>query len=163
VILPGAASASATPVGIAVPMPPEAPRYAGFWIRAVALFIDTLILSVPLGVIWFFFWPDPTVPGSGNLFFAASAIAGLQILYFAGLWASPMQATIGQKMCRLRVIHDKDDQRVSFSTAVGRLLAMAVSSLTLGIGYIMAGFTERKRALHDMLAGTCVVKARPYV
>ena len=158
VILPGAASASARPIGIATPIPPQAPRYAGFWIRTVALVLDSIILAIPLGVIWYLFWPDPDIPASGNLFFAASAIAGLKIFYFAGLWASPMQATVGQKMCRLRVIHDRDDPRVSFSTAMGRLLAMALSSLTLGIGYIMAAFTDRKRALHDMLAGTCVIR-----
>lgn len=159
VILPGAASASARPIGIATPNPPKSPIYAGFWIRAVALFLDSVILAIPIGILWFVFWPDPSDPGSGNLFFAASAVVGLKIFYFAGLWASPMQATLGQKMCGLRVISDRDDPRITFSRAVGRLFAMALSSLTLGIGYIMAAFTERKRALHDMIAGTCVVKA----
>lgn len=158
VILPGAASATERPTSIATPIPPEAPHYAGFWIRAVALFLDSLILAFPLALIWYYFWPDRNDPNSGNLFFAAASIAGLKIFYFAGLWTSPMQATIGQKMCRLRVMRDRDDPTISFSTATGRLLAMAVSSLTLGIGYIMAAFTDRKRALHDMLAGTVVVK-----
>ncbi|MEP7014559.1 MAG: RDD family protein [Verrucomicrobiota bacterium] len=160
VILPGAASASTTPIGIATPIPPESPVYAGFWIRAIALFLDSIILTIPIGILWFVFWPDPTDPGSGNLYFAASAVVALKILYFTVLWASPMQATLGQKMCGLRVITETDNPRISFARAVGRLFAMGLSSLTLGIGYLMAAFTERKRALHDMLAGTCVVKAR---
>jgi len=160
VILPGAASSSLRPIGIATPTPPEAPRYAGFWIRAVALVIDALILGVPIGILWFKCVPNPKDPGSGNLLLAAVAIAALKIFYFAGFWSSPMQATLGQKICGLRVLRETDDGRVTFQRALGRLFGMGLSSLTLGIGYIMAAFTERKRALHDMLAGTCVVKSR---
>ena len=158
VILPGAASASARPISMATPIPPAEPIYAGFWIRAVAFIFDAVILGVVVVFIWFLLAPDAAAPGSGNLFLAATAVAALKILYFAGLWASPMHATFGQKIFGLRVIRDMDDPDVSFSRAIGRLLAMVLSTLTLGIGYIMAAFTERKRALHDMLAGTCVVK-----
>lgn len=161
VMLPGAASSSPTPMGIATPTPPEAPVYAGFWIRAVALVIDSLILTVPIGIFWFTLWPNPNDPSYGDLLFlAAAAMAALKLFYFAGLWSSPMQATLGQKICGLRVLRETDDGRVSFLRAIGRLFAMALSSLTLGIGYIMVAFTERKRGLHDMLAGTCVVKSR---
>ena len=160
VILPGAASASSTPFGMATPVPASLPAYAGFWIRALALIIDSVILAIPIAILWFVLWPSPAGPGSGNLFLAAGAVAALNIFYFAGLWASPMQATLGQQMCGLRVMRDGDNQRISLSLAIGRLLAMALSSLTLGIGYIMAAFTARKRALHDMLAGTCVIKMR---
>src|SRR3982750_394786 len=76
VILPGAASATTRSTSIATPIPPEAPRYAGFWIRAIALLIDCLILAIPIGAFWFVFRPEPNDPGSGNLFFAAAAIAG---------------------------------------------------------------------------------------
>ena len=120
--------------------------------------IDTVILVVPSVVLWFAFWPNPVDPRSGNLFLAAIAATAVKLFYFAGLWASPMQATLGQKICGLRVVRDGHDPRISFSRAVGRFLAMAVSSITLGIGYIMAAFTERKRALHDMLACTCVIR-----
>lgn len=160
VILPGAASSSLRPVGIATPTPPESPGYAGFWIRAVALIVDSLILTIPIGGLWFMLLPNPNDPSSGNLLLAAVAAAALTIFYFAGLWSSPMQATLGQKICGLRVLRETDDGRISFLRAVGRLFGMALSTLSLGVGYIMAAFTERKRALHDMLAGTCVVKRR---
>ena len=158
VILPGAASSSLRPIGIATPTPPEAPRYAGFWIRAAALIIDSLILAIPIGGLWFALLPNPNDPSSGNLLLAAVAAGALKVFYFAGLWSSPMQATLGQKICGLQVLRETDDGRISFLRAIGRLFGMGLSSLTLGIGYIMAAFTERKRALHDMLAGTCVVK-----
>ena len=158
VILPGAASASAMPIGMATPIPPAEPIYAGFWIRAVAFIFDGVILAMFSSFIWLAFARDVVVQGSGNLLLVATTVAALNIFYFAGLWASPMQATFGQKIFGLRVVRDRDDPEVSFSRAIARLLAMALSSLTLGVGYLMAAFTERKRALHDMLAGTCVVK-----
>ena len=159
VILPGAASSSSRPTGIARPNPPAALAFAGFWIRALALIIDSIILVIPMGALWYFFWPDPFDPFSGNLVLAAVAGGAIKLFYFAGLWSSPLQATLGQRICRLRVIHNTDESRISFLRALGRFVAMGLSTLTLGIGYLMAAFAERKRALHDMIAGTCVVKA----
>lgn len=51
-----------------------------------------------------------------------------------------------------------DGERISFGRGVVRVIGMMLSGLILGIGYFMAAFTERKRALHDMMADTCVVK-----
>jgi uncharacterized RDD family membrane protein YckC len=160
VLLPGAASARTIPIALATPNPPEAPRYAGFWIRAVALVIDSAILGIAIAVCWFGLWPNPTDFSFSNIWPAAIVVAALKILYFAGLWASPIQATPGQLLCRLRVVSGRDDPRISFLRALGRLFAMVLSTLTLGIGYIMAAFTERKRALHDIIAGTCVLRVR---
>ena len=56
-------------------------------------------------------------------------------------------------------ITDMHGQRLSFLHATGRFFAKIITGLIpLGIGYIMAGFTERKQALHDMIAGTLVVR-----
>ena len=162
VILPGAASARTISTAIAIPNAPEEPHYAGFWIRAVALMIDITLLSIAIGVCWFGLWPNPVNFTYNNIFPAALVVAALNIFYFAGLWASPMQATPGQKLCRLCVIRERDDPRVSFTRALIRLFGMVLSSVTLGIGYIMAAFTERKRALHDVIAGTCVIKVREF-
>ena len=59
-------------------------------------------------------------------------------------------------MLNLRVT-DLDGQRISFGRASGRFFGKIISSLTMTIGYIMAGFTERRQALHDMIAGTLVL------
>jgi uncharacterized RDD family membrane protein YckC len=56
-------------------------------------------------------------------------------------------------------VTDVNGQRISFLHATGRFFAKIVSGLIpLGIGYIMAGFTQRKQALHDMIASTLVVR-----
>jgi uncharacterized RDD family membrane protein YckC len=48
--------------------------------------------------------------------------------------------------------------RISFGRATGRYFARWISNMTLTIGYIMAGFTAKKQALHDIIAGTLVMR-----
>jgi uncharacterized RDD family membrane protein YckC len=73
------------------------------------------------------------------------------------LWSSPMQATAGQRICGLRII-PAIGGKMSFARGLLRVFAMVLSALIFGAGFIMAAFTERKRGLHDMIAGTYVVK-----
>jgi uncharacterized RDD family membrane protein YckC len=144
--------------------------YGGFWIRFVAWFIDGIIIwiaSWPIrmmfGVLWHVprFGMGPYYGGLGRLFTVLPFIWGGNILvswlYEALMTSSAWQATLGKKILNLRVTDDAGN-RLSFIHATGRHFAKYVSNLTLGIGYIMAGFTDRKRALHDMLAGTLVRK-----
>ena len=79
------------------------------------------------------------------------------MVYFALLESSERQATFGKMALGLKVT-DLNGNRISFGQAVGRNLAKYISLVTLLIGYIMAGFTERKQALHDMIASTLVFK-----
>ena len=55
-------------------------------------------------------------------------------------------------------VTDLQGKRISFARATGRHFAKLLSGMILLIGYIMAGLTERKQALHDMIAGTLVVR-----
>jgi uncharacterized RDD family membrane protein YckC len=55
-------------------------------------------------------------------------------------------------------VTDLEGRRIGFGRATGRYFAKILSSLTLFIGYLMAGFTEKKQALHDMIAGTLVLR-----
>jgi uncharacterized RDD family membrane protein YckC len=83
----------------------------------------------------------------------------IQWLYFAGMESSARQATIGKSAMSLRVTN-YEGRRISFGHATGRFFAKIVSGLIpLGIGYIMAGFTEKKQALHDMIAATLVLRS----
>lgn len=148
-------------------------QYAGFWIRFLAIFLDGLILSVVLSPISFAIFGMMGVTASlangGNdpermlavLFPAIFLAVGLGViakwLYEALLTSSSKQATIGKMACGLRVT-DLQGRRLTFARATGRFFAKYVSSMTLLIGYIMAGFTERKQALHDFIAGTYVLK-----
>jgi uncharacterized RDD family membrane protein YckC len=80
----------------------------------------------------------------------------LNWLYEALLTSSAWQATLGKKILNLRVT-DEAGNRISFARASGRYFAKFLSTFLM-IGFIMAAFTDRKRALHDILAGTLVRK-----
>jgi uncharacterized RDD family membrane protein YckC len=80
-------------------------------------------------------------------------------IYEAAMQSSSKQATLGKMIFGLQVT-DLNGQRISFARATGRHFAKYVSGMILFIGYIMAGFSERKQALHDVIAGTLVRYAR---
>lgn len=118
--------------------------YAGFWVRAGAFVIDWVFLVVVLGVLaW--------VSSVGLVF-------GLAIpwIYEALMLSGEKQATLG-KMALGIVVTDTAGGRLTFGRATGRHFAKYLSSLLFGVGFIMAAFTERKQALHDLLARTLVV------
>jgi uncharacterized RDD family membrane protein YckC len=120
--------------------------YAGFWKRAVAIIIDGIILTI-IGVLV-------------NLLLAEWLASTIGIFlgwaYMAGMESSERQATIGKSVMGIYVA-DLNGQRISFLRATGRYFAKILSALILFIGYIMAGFTARKQALHDILANTLVL------
>lgn len=120
--------------------------YAGFWKRFVAYLIDGIILGI-IGAI-LTSQMDEAVAGT------VTTILGW--LYFAGMESSSRQATLGKSVLGIYVT-DLDGNRISFLRATGRYFAKILSGLILGIGYIMAAFTARKQALHDMLASTLVL------
>ena len=80
------------------------------------------------------------------------------LAYYAGMESSVRQATTGKGILGLRVT-DLDGNRITFLRAAIRDLAKIISAFILLIGFIMVAFTERKQGLHDMIAGTLVVKA----
>ncbi len=86
------------------------------------------------------------------------------ILVFVGYWlyealltASSWQGTIGKRILRLKVT-DEAGNRISFGRSTGRFFAKILSYVTLWIGFIMVAFTDKKRGLHDILAGTVVTR-----
>ncbi len=94
---------------------------------------------------------------NGVVSFVLSSCAGW--IYEAAMESSSKQATVGKMALGLKVT-DLEGRRISFPRATGRHFAKYVSGMALLIGYIMAGFTERKQALHDMIAGTLVVRSQ---
>ncbi|HEY7862172.1 MAG TPA: RDD family protein [Thermoanaerobaculia bacterium] len=81
----------------------------------------------------------------------------LWVGYGAAFESSQWQATLGKRALSLRVT-DLAGRRISFGRAVARQFAEVLSWLTLTIGFLMAGFTRRRQALHDMVAGTLVIR-----
>jgi formylglycine-generating enzyme required for sulfatase activity/uncharacterized RDD family membrane protein YckC len=132
-------------------------KYAGFWRRLAALFIDSIIIGMVAYIVYLMI---PVVlsgrrPGGQVL---TTWIAGMIVhwLYRAGMESSSGQATLG-KMALGIIVTDYEGKRISFARATGRLLAKILSAVIFLFGYIMAGFTEKKQALHDMIAKTLVV------
>ena len=76
--------------------------------------------------------------------------------YYAWFHASNSQATLGKMAVGIKVVRG-DGSRITLARGVGRYFGFMLSSLTLGIGLLMAAFTERKQALHDILCDTLVV------
>jgi uncharacterized RDD family membrane protein YckC len=152
----------------------EALPYAGFWQRFAAHLIDSLILGIPFALVFIVmifllggFGLMRRNPGEGNV---AAAVVGplilgmillfviLSWLYSAGMESSERQATFGKAAMSLRVTN-LDGQRASFGHATGHHFAKILSGLVpFAIGYIMAAFTARKQALHDLIAGTLVLR-----
>ena len=125
-------------------LPAGAAIHAGFWRRCAAYLIDGLVLFVP-GLILML------IPILSILVYFV-----VRWLYFALMESSQSQATLGKRAMGL-IVTDGKGQRLGFGQASGRYFAGAVSYITLYIGYALAGWTERKQALHDLIADTCVV------
>ncbi|HXI44099.1 MAG TPA: RDD family protein, partial [Bryobacteraceae bacterium] len=70
--------------------------------------------------------------------------------------SSHYQATLGKKALGI-IVTDMNGNRISFARANGRFFGKWVSGMIMNIGYLMAAFTEKKQALHDLLAGCLVV------
>ncbi len=128
-------------------------RYAGFWLRFAAYFIDGIILQVVAILIYLI---------SGSEILSPELIPQLVVVifnfgYFIVMESSDKQATLG-KMAVGIYVTDTNGQRISPGKAALRIFGKFLSVLTLFIGFIMAGFTEHKQALHDMIANTLVVR-----
>ena len=125
--------------------------YAGFWRRTGGYLIDYILSILLAGMIG-------AVVGS-KVGRAAPIVALASIwLYYALMESSARQGTLGKMAMGLSVT-DISGQRVSFGRASGRFFAKIITGLIpFGIGYIMAGFTEKKQALHDMIASCLVMK-----
>jgi uncharacterized RDD family membrane protein YckC len=80
------------------------------------------------------------------------------VLYFAGFESSGWQATIGKRIFGIKV-GKPNGGRLSMGNALLRVLGKWISGQILVIGYLMAFFTEKNRALHDYMAGTLVFES----
>ncbi|AFY35042.1 RDD family protein [Calothrix sp. PCC 7507] len=145
------------------PPPPPDYEYAGFWRRLVADLIDQVILIFSSAII---------ASGSVNEVSSSSAdqdalVGSLFIFiyifvaagYGPGLESSLLQATIGKKMMGI-IVTNLNGNKISFGQAFARHISKFISYLTLGVGYIMVGFTQKRQTLHDQIAGCLVVKKR---
>lgn len=133
--------------------------YAGFWKRVVANLIDTVITVLIAMVAGFFVGFGMGVAGaSQEVIGIVGILTGLAIgiAYFTIMETSESQATLGKMALGIKVTNCAGG-KITFGQALGRYFGKFLSGILLGIGFMMAGFTERKQGLHDMMAGSLVV------
>jgi len=147
-------------------------QYGGFWIRFAAKFIDGIILNVvllPLNLLtqapmMALDGQSPeaaaaALPSAMALFGAYMVVAMALPVCYHGFMVGKWGASLGKMACGLKVL-TPDGQPVTMARAFGRAAAEIVSGLTCSIGYLIAAFDDEKRALHDHMATTRVVKSR---
>lgn len=157
-------------------------KYAGFWLRFIAAILDSLIIGfvqmVIIGPIMAFLGLSTNIfhfaglnaddfsgedkvalaVGLLSMFFALSILSTIMSwLYFALMESSAHRATLGKMALGIQVT-DMDGNRISFMRATGRYFGKIISGMILAIGYIMAAFTEKKQALHDIIASCLVIR-----
>ncbi len=140
-------------------------KYAGFWVRFGAGFVDGLIINVILSFFIFFFGLftgsvsvnfRSIEPFKGFLLFLSPIILIGVWLYFALQWSSKYQATLGMRLFQIFLV-DTNLERISFGRATGRFFAGFLSCLMI-IGHIMCGFHPEKRTFHDIISKTRVIR-----
>ncbi|WP_455756395.1 RDD family protein [Sulfurimonas sp.] len=154
-------------------------KYAGFWIRFIASFADTIFLALPVAVAIYFLsdgnWFDfaqyqqnMTYAMSGN---AQKALASQpqtslkwELLFEISVlvvtvvfWKKWRGATPGKKFVHIKIVDAKTFEDIDNKQAITRSFGYIVSTLLLLIGFIMVAFRNDKRGLHDLLAGTVVI------
>ena len=164
----------AAPFAAPGPLAPPAPAlvYAGFWRRWWAAVLDNIVLwalSVPFIILWML--PhmniDPEdyealppeqqmeVFGAWLLFWLVTTL--MEFLYFSLFESSRRRATLGRMALGIQVT-DVHGNRIGLGRAFLRRLARILSVLTFGIGFLVSLFSRRRQTLHDLLAGTLVVR-----
>lgn len=148
-------------------------EFAGFWIRFAARLIDELLIGAVLMVVMFLgigmiygltggkFDPEDE---TYSVLFAVAYLGWCAVclitpvVYYTIMEASSWQASLGKKAIGLKVVN-QSGYPISLGQSLGRNLGKLLSGMICSIGFIMAGFDDRKRALHDMMASTYVIRS----
>ena len=145
-------------------------HYGGFWVRLAAVLIDAIVIDIVVLPLAFLLGGMIAVASVATRMPAGGAqIVGMVVgfglgvfaawIYEAAMESSAKRATLGKMILGLQVT-DMNGDRICFLRATARHFAKYLSGLSLLIGYIMAGLSERKQALHDRMANTLVTYRR---
>lgn len=134
---------------------------AGFWIRVVAALLDGAILTVAgvflnmLTTMIFKLVGFPEFAITVLNFLINTVVTG----YYYGYFYSTRGSSLGKLALGLRVQNVTTGKNLTFMQgAIRDALGKLVSGLVLGIGYFMVAFRADKRALHDLMIDSCVVR-----
>lgn len=172
-----AAAAASPDIGAPAPGSAGAPtKYAGFWIRAVALLVDGAILALPSMVVQAALGAallgalstagsasslDGARPVFSSFQLLASLVAPLISLTYLVLFTYYKGATPGKMLVGI-MVRSEDLSRLSFGkVALREIVGRLLCQFTFGIGYVVAAFAARKRGLHDMISGSVVIYQDP--
>lgn len=148
--------------------------YAGFFSRFVAFILDYLLISLILSFMIAIFMPaNFAIQGPETMEYDEEYIRDLTDaagpflwifyvvwwLYNAILHASRWQATLGKRAMGI-IVTDLEGNRIGFGKATLRFAGKIISTFIFFLGYVLAAFTSRRQALHDMIGGTIVLKYR---
>jgi uncharacterized RDD family membrane protein YckC len=148
-------------VVVAATLPPGPALHAGFWRRCAAYTMDyfiTFVASYVIGLVVGFSMAAGQGAAGAMAAPMVGGVLGLIVgwLYFALQESSAQQATLGKRAMGIKVT-TLEGHRIGFGRATGRFFGKFLSGLIFAIGFMLAGWTERKQGLHDMLASTLVV------
>jgi uncharacterized RDD family membrane protein YckC len=139
-----------------------APQYfAGLDQRWMASALDWFMVSLVIiffGVIALLFISEK----STQILIAVSVLGVIPVanfIYHVVMEASPKQGTYGKQVLKIKVT-DLQGERIGLARSFSRNLAKILSVLTLFIGYLYSFFNSKQQCLHDVVAGTLVVKDR---
>jgi uncharacterized RDD family membrane protein YckC len=133
-------------------------KYAGFWIRFAASFVDGLVLLIPQMIVSGIM----TVTNFGAMQKVAANVASLLVTWaYYVFMTNKYQATLGKKAVGIRVFSTKPENLTLGQVILRETIGKFISMIIFFIGYVMTGFTQKKQALHDMLASTAVVYDDP--
>lgn len=128
-------------------------NYGGFWIRFLAYLVDSVIVFILVVVLA----AAVAFLGEAGAALIPAICLGVPVLYWALMQASAHQATIGKALLGLKVT-DATGARLAVTRSLAREVCKYISAIPLLIGFIIAGVTKRKQALHDFFANTTVVR-----
>lgn len=137
---------------------PTSIRYAGFWMRFWAYLVDVIVVASLNGILItpFVKWLD--IPAAEPAFLPLQGVlTGLIYYAYFILMTKFLSQTLGKMLFGLIVRRD-DAERLTWGTVIFREgIGRFISKTILFVGYIIAGFTKKKKSLHDMFADTIVI------
>lgn len=134
-------------------------KYAGFWVRAWATIIDSLLMALIIGPLLLAIYGREYL--NSEAIFAGPADFLLQVVVPAiaviTFWIYK-SATPGKIAIRATIVDARTGKAPSTGQLIGRYLGYYVSVIPLGLGIIWVAFDAKKQGFHDKLAGTVVVR-----